>query len=72
MPFHKQSGDRKYKVFVVSLFCLKTSKLIVGTKQRSVSMYLLYSIQITVTRLLIRILLQSFRIIEGLEYDLYI
>ena len=34
------SGDRRYKVLVVSLFCFKISKLIIDTMQRSVSMYL--------------------------------
>ena len=47
-------GDRRCKVFVyvVSLFYLKITKLIVGIIQRFVSMYLPYFIQITVTLLL--------------------
>ena len=55
-------GDRKYKVFVVSFLYLKISKLIVGTIQRFISMYLPYFIQITVTLLLSEYFHNSFSI----------
>ena len=43
------SGDRRYKVFVVSLFYRKYIIFIIGNIPKFVSMYLQYYIQMTVT-----------------------